>query len=183
MKPTAFRILLLLNAALAALLALVWFDKDASLRNVHWTPPQPLPPPIKGLVPDLPAVGGTGDVRAFLETLERPLFTATRRPPPPPAPVKPPPPPPPPDPLAELRLFGIFGAGESGGIIALRDGKNTIIRVRDSIGPWVVKRIDDRSVTLTQGAETRVLRLTPLTALPPSDTPSPPAPRGRARRP
>jgi hypothetical protein len=183
MRLTAIRILLLLNAALAAVLALSWFQRDGTLRNTRWSAPPAIAPTLKGLVPDVPSSTSEGDVRDFLATLERPLFSSTRRPPPPPAPPKAPPPPPPPDPLASLRIYGIFGAGDSGGIIANRDGKDTVIRVRDRIGAWTVKSVEDRTVTLTNGAETRVLRLPTLTALPATQAaPTPaPTPRGRPR--
>lgn len=184
MKQTAVRILLLLNAALAAVLVLQWFHRDGSVRNTHWTPPQPLPPPLKGEAAAALDAHPSGDMRSFLATLDRPLFSSTRRPPPPPTAAASAPAPPP-DPLANVRLFGVFQSEGGGGMIAQIDGKNTVVRVRESVGPWVVQSINDRTVTLVRGAQTRVLRLAALTALPPSDAPPPRAstrtPPARAR--
>ena len=159
MKQHIIRILVAIGAVLALVLAWMWFGADGKPRNVHWQPPQPLQPDFAGMVPPLPAQEST-DLNRFVATLERPLFSPTRRPPPPPPPPVVAPPPPPPDPLAKIQLFGIFSQeGGGGGIIARVDGKLQRVRVQEKIGNWVVKSVANRSVTLVSGGRTRVLEL------------------------
>ena len=100
-------VLLLLGAALAWL----WFDANGALRNVRWQEPEPHQPDFSSMVAQLPSQEPT-DLSRFVATLERPLFSPSRRPPPPPPPPTVAPPPPPPDPLANIHLFGVF-AGAS----------------------------------------------------------------------
>ena len=83
MKRYSLHLLLCVNAILALVLLWMWISPDGTLRNVRWQPPEPRKSDVAGLLPVLPAVG-TADTRAFIAMLERPLFSATRRPPPPP---------------------------------------------------------------------------------------------------
>lgn len=159
MKQHIIRILVAIGAVLALVLAWMWFGTDGKLRNVHWQAPQPIHPDFASMVPSLPQQE-SADLNRFVATLERPLFSPTRRPPPPPPPPVVAPPPPPPDPLAKLQLFGIFSQeGGGGGIIARIDGKLQRVRVQERIGNWVVKSVANRSVTLVSGGTTRVIEL------------------------
>ena len=54
MKRHALALLVLFNLALALALAWMWLHKDASLRNVHWTAPQPLTSNYLQMLPALP---------------------------------------------------------------------------------------------------------------------------------
>lgn len=149
------RFLLLLILLLAAGLAALWFDQHAQLRNLAWVAPKALPPDIK--VPAGPPQAGAiaAEASPFAVILERPLFAPDRRPPPPPPP---PTPPPPPDPLADIRIQGIF-SGANAGIIARVEGKMRRVKINETIGPWTLKSIDGRVVTFGQGSQDRQLRL------------------------
>ena len=148
-------VLLLLGAALAWL----WFDANGALRNVRWQEPEPHQPDFSSMVAQLPSQEPT-DLSRFVATLERPLFSPSRRPPPPPPPPTVAPPPPPPDPLANIHLFGVFaGAEGKGGIIARIDGKPKRVYTGQSIGAWTLKSIEGRNVALERGTEVRVLNL------------------------
>ena len=70
-------VLLLLGAALAWL----WFDANGALRNVRWQEPEPHQPDFSSMVAQLPSQEPT-DLSRFVATLERPLFSPSRRPPP-----------------------------------------------------------------------------------------------------
>ncbi len=170
------RFLLLVTLLLAGGLAWMWFDEHAHLRNVTWVAPKALPPDIKVL-----QAGGASQAGAtennpalFAVIQERPVFAPDRRPPPPPAP------PPPPDPLAEIKIHGIF-SGENAGILARVDGKMRRVKVNETVGSWTLKSIDGRDVTFAQGGENRQLRLAyaridTLTPAPASATKAPSSP-------
>lgn len=86
-------------------------------------------------------------------TLERPLFSSTRRPPPKPVvrvsrPEAPPPPPPAPPP--SVVLLGIVSTdGEASA--AIKQGSDKVVRVRmgDDVAGWKVGRIEPRRLVLT----------------------------------
>ena len=159
MKQHIIRILVAIGAVLALVLAWLWLGTDGKPRNVHWQTPEPHLPDFASMVPALPPQESV-DLGRFVATLERPLFSPSRRPPPPPPPPVVAAPPPPPDPLAKLQLSGVFsGEGGTGGIIARIDGKSQRVLVNGKIGSWVVKSVANRSVTLTSGGQTRVLEL------------------------
>ena len=159
MKQHIIRILVAIGAVLALVLAWLWFGTDGKPRNVHWQAPEPHLPDFASMVPTLPQQESV-DLSRFVATLERPLFSPSRRPPPPPPPPVVAAPPPPPDPLAKIQLYGVFSGEEgAGGIIARIDGKAQRVLVNGKIGSWVVKSVANRSVTLTNGGQTRVLQL------------------------
>lgn len=105
-------VLILVNVALAAVLAWYWLDADGHVRNAHWSPPSPINPEWP---PNAAAKTTVPDTSTFLVTLERPLFSPSRRPPPPPKPVTSDAMPEV-DPLAGMQIVGIYGSGERGGI-------------------------------------------------------------------
>lgn len=180
------RILLVtLVVALGGALASLWLDESGQPLAFAWTAPAPLPPEL--------SAGASAEAAApanpaqFMAVLDRPMFAPDRRPPPPPAP---PAPPPPPDPLANVTLYGLFGNGDSGGVLANFDGKVRRVHVNESIGDWTVKGIEGRSVTFARGDETRTLNLvanhgarkappTNSAAANPGAAPSPSAPMDR----
>jgi hypothetical protein len=143
------------NLALAGTLAWLWLAPDGSLRNVKWQAPAPRKGDLASMLPPTPGMPA-GDPAQYLAMLDRPLFSTTRRPPPPPPP---PAPPPPVDTLASARVSGVFSGDGVGGVIISVDGKSRRVRLNESINGWTVKSIAPRSVTLTQGAQTRVLEM------------------------
>ena len=160
-------LLLAFSLLLAAALAALWIDPQTlRLRDTHWQPPAARQPDFAAMVPLL-APRAAPDASAFAATLQRPLFAPTRRPPvpPPPPAVKPPPPAPvvvekpPPDPLADVKILGMYAGVHSGGIIAMVDGKARRAQLNDKIADWTITSIGDRNVTFSQGGSTRVLPL------------------------
>ncbi len=160
MRPPTLRAgLLALNFGLALGLLGMWFTPQGHLRRVHWDAPAPLALNTASIVVPLPAREPPEQSR-FLETLERPLFSPSRRPPPPP-----PPPPPPSTPeeatpaLANIHLYGLYGAGNSGGAIFRVDGKNERVTINQTIKGWKLTSIGESGVTLQRGSRQQVLEL------------------------
>ena len=158
MKRYALNLLLLLNATLALVLAWMWFAPDGSLRNAHWTAPPPRTANYSAMLPPLPGMA-SADTSQFIAMLDRPLFSSSRRPPPPP-----PPPPPaqaaaPVDHLSTARLSGLFHGEGVGGIIINIAGKHRRVRLNEGVDGWLVKSIQERSVTFARGGESRTLPL------------------------
>ncbi len=143
------------NVALALGLAALWVDRHGQPRNAQWTPPEPIQPDYLQM---LPTVSGPSAARtdAFLELLERPLFSASRRPPPPPPP---PTPPAPPDLLANAQLLGIYHSGTSSGAIIQIEGKSRRIRLNESLNGWQLQSVEERSALFSNGGQTRQLPL------------------------
>ena len=158
MKRYALNLLLLLNATLALVLAWMWFAPDGSLRNAHWTAPPPRTANYSAMLPPLPGIA-SADTSHFIAMLDRPLFSSSRRPPPPP-----PPPPPaqaqaPVDNLSTARLSGLFFGDGVGGIIINIAGKHRRVRLNEGVDGWLLKSIQERSVTFARGGESRTLPL------------------------
>ena len=158
MKRYALNLLLLLNATLALVLAWMWFAPDGSLRNAHWTAPPPRTANYSAMLPPLPGIA-SADTSQFIAMLDRPLFSSSRRPPPPP------PPPPlaqaaaPVDNLSTARLSGLFYGDGVGGIIINIAGKHRRVRLNEGVDGWLLKSIQERSVTFARGGESRTLPL------------------------
>lgn len=132
---------------------------------------------------------------AFATIVERPLFSATRRPwqPPPvveaaPEPEPPPEPAPPPEPVAipapepppaiEFTLVGIVIAGAERQALVLRQGDGKVVQVPEGgeVAGWFAVLIDpDRAVFRQRGFEQELL-LKYDTPVPPEMIPQPPAP-------
>ena len=158
MKRYALNLLLLLNATLALVLAWMWFAPDGSLRNAHWTAPPPRTANYSAMLPPLPGIA-SADTSQFIAMLDRPLFSSSRRPPP-----RPPPPPPalaqaPVDNLSTARLSGLFFGDGVGGIIINIAGKHRRVRLNEGVDGWLLKSIQERSVTFARGGESRTLPL------------------------
>lgn len=187
MKKYALHILLVLNGGLALCLAWLWVTPDGSLRNVRWQAPEPQTTDFAAMMPPLPGVS-SADTSQFIAMLDRPLFSATRRPPPPPPPPQPEEAPPV-DNLSSARLSGVFVGEGTGGIILQIAGKFRRARLNEAVDGWTLKSIQGRDVTFTKGGQRRVLQLpraalTTYTGMAPA-APSPaasPAVSGRAAR-
>ena len=86
-------------------------------------------------------------------TLERPLFSPSRRPPAPPPPpvVQAPPPPTPPPPPPDLVLFGVVMDGEGARAVVRAGADKKILRAQigDDIDGWKVSQIEGRKVVLS----------------------------------
>ena len=165
MTLSATRILGILILLLTLGLAALWIKPDGTLRNVRWTPPDPVMPDLQFADP-LPSSASKVDVALFVETLERPLFSPNRRPPPPPPPKDAEKQAPPPDPFEGIHVFGLYGGdGSPSGMLAKVEGKVRMVSINDKLGAWTFKSIDDRDAIFESNGETKKLPL--LTAKPP----------------
>lgn len=155
MRRQVLPLLVVLNLALAGVLAWLWFTPDGELRDVRWQPPQPVPPALADAKP-LPAFDV--DVARYVATVERPLFVPSRRPPPKPQDVAAAPPPP--DPLPNIRLLGLYGKADAGGMIASVDGKVRRVRVGDAVaGRWTLKALRTNEVVVARDGDERAVPL------------------------
>lgn len=152
MKRHTLLLLTLLNVALAAVLAWLWFDPKGGLRNTHWQPPPAQKIDFAAMVPALPPIGPT-DTSQFIAMLDRPLFSVTRRPPPPPPPVEVQ------DNLSSAKLYGIYAGEGSGGVILQIAGKNRRLRLHESIEGWTLQSIQGRVATFSRNGAQRQLQL------------------------
>ncbi len=147
--------LLSLSLVLVLWLLVLWVDRTGQLRGIHWSRPAPTVLDVGGMAPSLPMrVVQQGQ---FLETLERPLFSPSRRPPPPP-----PPPAPPQEavsPLTDVRVYGIYGSGNQGGAILGVDGKNQRVAINETVKGWRLVAIGENNLTLRRGSRQQVLEL------------------------
>ena len=72
MKRHALHLLLLANAALALVLAWLWFTPTGAVRNVHWQPPTAQKTDFAAMLPVLPSIA-TADTSQFIAMLDAPL--------------------------------------------------------------------------------------------------------------
>ena len=160
MKRYVGGILVVLNIALAGILAWMWFAPNGALKNVHWDVPRGQKANLDDLVPHLGKAHAM-DHSQFLAMLDRPLFSPTRRPPPPPPPPPVEAPPPPPDYLADAVLTGVYvgGDGKSGGIIIKFQGKDKSLPLRGVLDGWTLSSVADNRVYFTRGGETKEITL------------------------
>lgn len=145
--------LVVLNLALAGVLAWLWFTPAGALRDVRWQPPQPVPPALADAkaLPEFDI-----DVARYVATLERPLFVPTRRPPPPPQDVASAPAA---DPLPQIRLLGLYGNEQVGGVIASIDGQVLRLKVGEAIGSWSVREVRRNEVVIARADDVRTIAL------------------------
>jgi len=61
--------------------------------------------------------------------------------------------------LASFTLYGVYGNGEQGGMLAKSDGRVRRIRVGEGLGDWTLQTVQGRQVTLSRADETRTLTL------------------------
>lgn len=168
MKRYATHALIVLNGLLIGLLAWLWVGPDAQLRDVHWTPPTAIKPDFSA-APRALSTPPRIDMSLVVATLDRPLFSPSRRPPPPvvvaTAAAEPPP-----DPLGNILIQGIYSGAETGGIIANVGGVSKRISINEKIGDWTLKAIDERDVKFVRNDENRVIQLLRARPTPPPAT-------------
>lgn len=142
--------LILTNVALAGGLAWRWVTPDGQLRDVRWIPPAP----IKPVLTDSVFPPWSADLGSFMAALDRPLFSATRKPPPKPseaaAVVV--------DTLDSVRVLGLYSTGgTSGGAIVRSEGKVVRLKQGDTLSGWTVKEVRPRELVMARGADQRTL--------------------------
>lgn len=156
MKRPAIAILILVNVALAVVLAWLWFTPSGAIKNSAWTPPTAQKTDYAQMIPPLPG-NAQVDTSKFVAMLDRPLFMLTRRPPPPPPP---PDAPAPVDTLTTARISGIFSGSAGGGVIINLGGKDRRVRLNESIeGGWTLQSISGSTVTFSGAGQSRTLTL------------------------
>jgi len=127
--------------------------------------PEPAPPdPLLAA----PVGGGAeqftiGGIEQYRETVERPLFSSTRRPPPPPKPAPPAPvvvEEPEPEDERNYTLMGVMLTPEAT-MALLKDDMGNISRLRigEKIDDWKLEQVNPDNVVLRQGARVRDLPL------------------------
>lgn len=142
--------LLVANLALAGGLAWQWVTPEGELRNVRWTPPAP----IKPVLTDSAFPTWSADLGSFVASLDRPVFSATRKPPAkaaeaPPVVV---------DTLASVRVLGLYSTdGKSGGAIVRSEGKVVRLKQGDTLGGWTVKEVRPLELVFARAGEKRTL--------------------------
>lgn len=147
-------VILVLGVSLLAL----WVDHQGRIRRIHWTPPAPLPLDANAMVATLPARGEINPTY-LLQTLERPVFSPSRRPPPPPPPPEPTKAKESAPPLTDVHVFGLYGSDRSGGAILRVDGKNQRVTVNESVKGWRLVSIGERTLSFRRGGRQHVLEL------------------------
>ena len=152
MRLGPVRLLVVINLLLSAGLAWMWLDEHGQWRNITWSAPAPLLPEVNQLAAAAVLTGPQAvNPGQYLAILERPMFAPDRRPPPPPDVA-------PPDPLANIQLVGVF-SGANGGVLARVDGVVRRVKVNESVGAWILKSVEGRSVTFAQGEQNRQIAL------------------------
>lgn len=161
MKFTPLATLAVFNLVFASGLAFLWHDAA----HVRWAEPTPVPPALDN---DLPTEKPQpAEIARYRETIERPLFVASRRPAPPPsaegesrqdA-----------DPAKDLRLLGLYALGNRGGAIVEHGGKIQRVPFGQKIGGWTVAGAAGQRASIVRGnGEKRELQValvnTPLPA-------------------
>ena len=150
------RLFLALDALLVAALAWLWFGHDGGAsRTLVWQPPAAIAPELGAAAVELPPVAAM-DTRAFVATLDRPLFSRTRRPPPKAAPEEALAA----DTLKDVRLIGLYTTTDGRAGALLRNGAAVQrVALKEQIGGWTLQSVQGRQVTLVRAGRSRVLEL------------------------
>jgi hypothetical protein len=141
MRLNAIAAALVLNLAMTAGLVWLWSDPQ----RVQWAEPAALPPALDEVAAADPS--DPAEVSRFRETLERPLFSSTRKIAPRPssgdaqAAA---------DALKDVRLLGTYGGADRGGIVISRAGKVERLPVGASIGDWKLAGQEGRGAALVR---------------------------------
>jgi ribosomal protein L12E/L44/L45/RPP1/RPP2 len=157
MKQYGLRLAVALNAALLALLIWLWIDPQGEMRNVAWSAPAPVAPELGEPAVNLPVVKSL-DTGVFMATLDRPLFSPSRRPVP--KVVEAAKAVPEVDPFVGIHLYGLYTAEEGkGGILARVEGKVRRIGSGETLAGWTIKEVRDREVVFVRDGEERNIKL------------------------
>jgi hypothetical protein len=184
MRRYALALLISLNIVLAGIIAWSWVTSSGTLRNMQWQAPVTVKPDLLSMLPALPGPG-QADTSQFLRMLERPLFSATRRPPPPP----PPPKVEVPEPVnwfAQAKLTGVYEGPAGGGVIIFYEGKDRRVPLNGYLDGWKLQSVSGAQASFEKSGQTRVVplqraALATYTGLPQNRPPAQPsaAPVGR----
>lgn len=152
MKRLPLLMLALFNLVLLAAIGGLWL-----LGETRWEAPEAQAPDPESLVsPRIQREVAVAE--ALPQTLQRPLFAQTRRPPPPVAEVVAETPPEP-DPLQDVLLLGVFTVGGEKHLMLRAEGKVSRLKQGDSFGPWKVGALSENAAVFQRGSENRKLEL------------------------
>lgn len=152
MKLIPFSVLVGGNGALLLGIAVLW-----SVGSSNWAVPEAsLPDHLSLRAPRIERVAAPAE--ALPQTLQRPLFAQSRRPPPPVAEVAVETPPEP-DPLQDVLLLGVFTVGGEKHLMLRAEGKVSRLKQGDSFGPWKVGALSENAAVFQRGSENRKLEL------------------------
>lgn len=173
-----------LHVLLAAIAA-----TGSGLGYLWWPDRDPWAPPA-AKVPDAQTLGATrlefatADPARLRETMERPLFAETRRPPPPPEPVKKEAPEPP-DPMRNVRLHALISATDGTGVAIIQaNGKMERVKVGSQFGPWTFQAIEGKKALFKRGGKSgRTTELVMVHLAPPAAAAAAPAAKAPAAAP
>lgn len=172
----------LLCAVLAAVLALLWLAPASVATWRRWRAPAPQPPALNEF--ERAALTPREVAGVQQPTLQRPLFSSTRRPPPKEA-KAPPPAAAPVYGIAQAQLRGLVDAGDAGGALVELDDATHFVRVGDTLPgtEWRLVELEGRTARFESSARRHVLELPFLENLGASPAvPAPPAAAQRRRR-
>lgn len=156
MRQFLLPLLLGLDLALAGVLAWQWVTPQGELKSVRWSPPAPIKPDLS----DAALPSWSADAGNFIASLDRPLFSSTRKPPAPPKAEAESAPAVVADTLADVRILGLYASGGTGGGAIVRsEGKVQRIRHGDSLAGWTVKEIRKNVLVMARGGEVRALEI------------------------
>lgn len=164
MRRWALPLLVVVNLALLGWLVSRWLTPSGEWIGVRWTAPVPQRPTLEGGTA-LPQTGV--DLSRFVATLEKPLFVATRRPPPPPQAASAPSAA---DPLTDLRLLGVYGNQQVGGVIFRVDSRVRRLKVGETLNGWTLRSVQANAVELARGDEVRSIEIKRTAGLEPQPT-------------
>ncbi len=167
-----------LSGAIAQVTTGVTYEEDDMSRSsrerfshpaVIQTPGAQLPPPGGNPLWGIP-------MSALNATRERPIFTATRRPPAPPPAPRPvrevPPPPPEPEPPHFGFLGTATGEDENVAVVIDQTTKNIKrLRVGEAASGWILRSLNSRTLTLEKDSRTVTLSLPAITNSEPENVP------------
>jgi hypothetical protein len=167
MKLSYTRLFVALAVLLAALLLALWLPLGPARQWRTWQSPPPQPPELQDALETLLAPNPAASA-AYPEAVNRPLFSANRRPvaaDPVAAPT----------PIDQARLLGIVDGMGVRGVMIDYDGQSRFVRQGEDVGGWRLAsmQMQERTASFERGGEQRELTLPLISPLPPANTPAP----------
>lgn len=149
MRVTATFLLVLANLCLCAALGWYW-----GTINLVWQPPPPQPVAADMFLVE-PVAVASPPAQQYSATLARPLFSPTRRPldvVPQEAPAQG---------LDQLSLYGLFGSGESAGVLLRTNGEIERVVIDQRVAGWRLDEVRKDVAVFSRGSVKRELKLVP----------------------
>ena len=149
----------LLLALLALLLLVLWQAPGPLAGWRYWQAPPPQAPNLADVQAALLQVNPAA-VAEHPEVLQRPLFSATRRPPSPAAVAESAPPPPPEkNPLDEVRIQGLLSGPTLQGVMLAEGDQTRFVALGQKVGAWTLRQVAADHVVFGRGSKQHRLEL------------------------